>query len=157
MCIRDRLLSVSWHPPPFRTPPCWLVRAAPLFIDTPPSALLDVPHAVRSTIRESGNEHGVAVAPHPKVVAMLAKAILPLLCDIARLVVVRSGVAGRLRPLVPAAPSCTSRYLPAGIVVPAGKAYRLLVEAAKLPVAEPYCNDHPVNVTGLSPLLNTSA
>jgi hypothetical protein len=75
------LLSVSWHPSDLRTPPCWLVRPTPLLMVTPPSALLEVPQAAKSTIFACGKAHGVAVAPHPRAVAMFAGGIgLPNPC-----------------------------------------------------------------------------
>src|SRR5688572_12847348 len=78
------LLSVSWQPLVFLTDPCELVNAAPLFTLAPPSALLAVPHATRSTIMECGRVHGVAVAPHPKEEAWLERTTLPDEADIVK-------------------------------------------------------------------------
>jgi hypothetical protein len=52
-----------------------------------------------------GNVQGVAVAPQPRVVTILAKATFPLDPDKLRFVVTMSGVAGSGAPDVPFAPT----------------------------------------------------
>ena len=101
------LLSVSWQPLCFLTAPCWLVSDTPLFTSVPPSPLFEIPYDTRSTILESGSTQSVAVAPQPRVVVTVARAIFPFEPLMLRFVVVASGVTGRFAPPAPTVPSCT--------------------------------------------------
>src|ERR1043166_3344982 len=107
------LLSfVSRHPKTFRTPPFVLSIAAPPFTEVPPSPFPAVPfpaapQATQSTIYESWvASHGVAVAPQTfSSRSVVTSATLPLVADILRFPLTRSGVTGKAPPTVPAPPS----------------------------------------------------
>ena len=92
-----------------------------------------------------GSVQAVAVAPHPSAAAWFDNTTLPLTPLIDRFPVMISGVTGKAAPALPAALHWMSRYEPGNIVVPAGNAYTLEAVEPKLPVAEPYWMEKPVN------------
>src|SRR5205085_3700123 len=103
-----KLLFVSWQPALLRSGPDDALMAVPSLTDCPPSPLFDVPYATRSRMRESGSVHGVAVAPQPRAVPVVAKATLPEVPDMFSVAPPSmSVVVGRPEPAVP---NLTERY-----------------------------------------------